>query len=804
MKSIFKNIKLIAVFLMAISFSGCSEDVIELPGVSAGFTFTLNPETGTVVFINTSENTRAYEWNFGDEVAAIAATDTTDAIPATPATMSTEKNPVKTFATGTYTVVLKSSNAAGASATFEDIIIINLPLPLALPITFDIANVSYAAEAFDGTAFEVVENPATGGTNDVASMVGAITNSGAAFEGIFFELATAIDLATDKTIKMNFWSDAAVAVLLKLEVGTTSSSDIIVEHTGSGWEELSFNFSEASTYSKLVLFVDGAGTTAGTFYMDDVMQVASPPPACIEETMQSLSVSDFNLTFQTAPGASVGSFDAVLTTIDNPDSNNEVNTSCKVGKIERNGGALFANNQIEFDAKLDFNANAGFKLKVWSPIAGTNVLVKLEDKTNADIFKEVSVVTTTANVWEELTFDFASSETNKYDKIILFFELNTNTTETYYIDDFMLYGTGTGSGGGCAADAAQSLIANDLNLTFVTDPGTIATKGAEVGKFFQDNVTYEYVDNPNASDTVNTSCKVGKVTNSGIELWDNLQVDFSDKLVIGANATFKMKVYSPETGYKVTIKLEDKSDGGIAKEFPSTAATTKTNEWEELTFNLDEGSTNKFDKVVLFFDLQTTNANTYYFDDLVFDGGSTGGGGGTGGSTGTCPAAPAGELLSNGGFESGESCWQLLKENGGATSISTTVANGGSNSAQIQGESGRNPGVKQERFAIGVVQPNTTYTVSFDIRATEALGEGGVVKAFTFSEGLEGGATPATLHTITDNLTSVSSTSWQTVTNTFRTPGNANQVEGGISFLVELINSAATINIDNVVIKETP
>ena len=131
--------------------------------------------------------------------------------------------------------------------------------------------------------------------------------------------------------------------------------------------------------------------------------------------------------------------------MDNPDFDNSVNTSCKVGQIDRSGAALFANNQIDFDAKFDFNTNAGFKLKVWSPNVGTNVLVKLEDKTNDAINVEVGAVTSVASGWEELTFDFASGESGKYDKIILFFELNTNTTETYYIDDFRLYSSGGGS-----------------------------------------------------------------------------------------------------------------------------------------------------------------------------------------------------------------------------------------------------------------------------------------------------------------------------------------------------------------------
>ncbi len=131
--------------------------------------------------------------------------------------------------------------------------------------------------------------------------------------------------------------------------------------------------------------------------------------------------------------------------VDNPDFDNLVNKSCKVGQIVRDPSLPFANNQITFDSKFDFNANSGFKLKVRSSKVGYGVLLKLEDKTNGGIFKEATATATVgANEWEELTFDFAASESGKYDKIVLFFELNSTNGDTYFIDDFMLVSSGSG------------------------------------------------------------------------------------------------------------------------------------------------------------------------------------------------------------------------------------------------------------------------------------------------------------------------------------------------------------------------
>ncbi|WP_246245490.1 PKD domain-containing protein, partial [Flagellimonas amphidinii] len=262
MKLLNTKAKIFSLLILAISFLGCEDDDEgnSLPEVVAGFTQTVVVNTGTVSFINISENAQSYEWNFGD------------------GTTSTEINPVKTYTDGTYTVTLTASNIAGATATFTDEIVISIPVPPSmpmLPITFDGTNIDYEASTFNGAAFEVVANPAPGGSNDVASNVGAITNSGAEFEGIFFNLETPMDLTDDKTVTMNFWADAAVDVLLKLEEGTADAIELTASHGGSGWESISFDFDSSDSYSRLTMFVDGPGTTSGTFYIDDIAQATT-------------------------------------------------------------------------------------------------------------------------------------------------------------------------------------------------------------------------------------------------------------------------------------------------------------------------------------------------------------------------------------------------------------------------------------------------------------------------------------------------------------------------------------------------
>lgn len=421
-----KYTKLMLTFSLMIFFLGCEEDTEQLPQVTAGFTFTTSEKTGTVTFLNTSDKATKYLWDFGDGKS------------------STEINPINTYAAGTYYVSLTASNDAGASDVFKDTLNIIVLDKIALPITFDNSNVDYTPTAFNGASFAITDNPSLSGTNNKSTKVGSITNSGVAFEGIFFDLETQIDLATDKSIAMSFRATVPISVLLKLEEGTSGPIEATANHGGTGWETITFNFNSSAKYSRLTLFVDGPGTTAGTFYIDDIIQKKTEIP-CVAETTQSITAADFNLTFKTDPGSAIGSFDAVYSFASNPNIDNNVNKSCNVGKIVRSGSALFANNQIELSGKLDFTTHSGFKLKVYSGATGYNVLVKLEDKTNPGINTEVSRTTTVAaNTWEELTFPFAGSESGKYDRIILFFQLNTNTTETYFIDDFAYYGTGSG------------------------------------------------------------------------------------------------------------------------------------------------------------------------------------------------------------------------------------------------------------------------------------------------------------------------------------------------------------------------
>ena len=733
MKLVLKNSKLIVFFLMAIIYAGCSEDVVELPKITAGFTYTLNENTGTVEFINISENATTYFWDFGDEVPLVSAL------------ISSDINPIKSYTNGTYTVILKAMNEAGAVSYFEDIIVINMPLPLGLPMTFDNDNVTYSATTFDGVAYEVLENPAPGGSNDVASMVASITNSGVAYEGLFFELGTAIDLTTNNTIKMNLWSDAAVSILIKLEEGA-AFAEVSANHTGSGWEELQFTFTNIASYSKLVVFVDGAGTTAGTFYMDDIVQVSlgdAPVITLIGDATISLTKG----TAYAEQGA---------TASDTEDG--DVTSAIVIGGDTVDVDVL-ATYEVTYTVE-DSDGN--------TTVANRTIEVSLGDAPVITLIGDASIRLTQGDTYTEQGATASDTEDGDISSAIVIAgdTVDTNTPGTYAVTYTVIDADGNttvasrnvevNAPGTCDADEAQSVSAADFNITMASSVNIII-----------DGTTFEIIDNPDFDNTINTSCKVGKVTKQGVAAWDNIQLDLDAKLDFNSNSGLKIKVWSSRANTTVLVKLEEIGNQGNSLELGSIT-TSVTSGWEELTYPVGSGESDKFNKVVVFFDLGANNTDTYYFDDLKLygDGSGTSDGGNV-----------DGDISSNGGFESGDLEGWTLYDNGGSATMDNTEAQTGDWCVKLfaSAPSGLNPTLKQERKAAGSIVVGDKVQVTFSYKGS-LTGESGTVSIQSFVEATNGASQIETFDVTPTNT-------WQTFTTTYTVTGalQGGDVSGGIT-----------------------
>ncbi len=159
--------------------------------------------------------------------------------------------------------------------------------------------------------------------------------------------------------------------------------------------------------------------------------------------------------------------------------------------------------------------------------------------------------------------------------------------------------------------------------------------------------------------------------------------------------------------------------------------------WEELTFDFTSSAT--FNKLVLFIDGPGTTAGTFYMDDIKQVA--------TVGGPGACPAPPAGDLVSNGDFETGTTtCWtSFAAANNGTFEVTDAEAKTGTFSGLLVADvpAGGGPAsfpvVKAANIGVGTITPGKSVTVTFDIFGSVA-GAGGVVFVELFSE-LTGGGT---------------------------------------------------------------
>jgi hypothetical protein len=566
---------------------------------------------------------------------------------------------------GTYTirVVAKGAGVATTETTVE-VVIPEANDPVKLPITYDIPTVNYALGTFNGASFEVVSNPFLSGANPEESMVGAITNSGANFEGGAYNLGEPVDFSGDnKTISMKLYSDQPVSVLVKFEGGATDAdraNEVSVDHGGTGWEVLTFNFGTdaiksfidgdpdngaafvpTGEYSTLVLFVEIGEATAGTFYFDDIMQEAATAD-CDAETQENIDPANgpINWTFKTGDAAfAFEPFGDIGSSIVSNPKTDGINPSCNVQIVEKSPGcATWSGVGKAIPTAIDFTSTDKkiFKLKVLAETQTASVTLRLEKEPfpDADPAEDRVAQITEVGIWQELTFDFSDVDDKTFRSIILYFERDAECDgDVYYFDD--LIQTDGASGGGGTASTKTSF---PVNLETPANGGANANWSVFENA---DNPPLEILSNPNASGA-NTSATVAKfIARQGGEPFagtiTQLQTPFT---LNSSNSTVKILVWKSVIS-DVGIKFENAAGGSTGE---IKVANTKTNEWEELTFDFSGavGDPNNTDitGLVVFpdFNDSRTQDNVVYFDNVTLN--AAGSGGGSSGGTDPTAAAP--------------------------------------------------------------------------------------------------------------------------------------------------------------------
>lgn len=326
---------------------------------------------------------------------------------------------------------------------FDDFTLTGETTSFSLPIDFESETVDYTFVDFGNAFAQRINNPDASGINTSAK-VGTLnkTTGAEGWAGSFMQLGGPIDFAANDQLAIKVWSPkSGVVVKLKVENSADPNINYEVDVTNTqtnAWEDMIYDFSgidKSRAYDRVVVFFDFGNPGDGTeYYFDDIRQYV--------EEGGSGDILQLPLTFESneLTYEFVAFGDVAAAVQDNPDPGG-INTSDRVGKLTKaNGAATWGGAFLELPDPIDFSTMDQIELKAWSPKAGINVLMKLENATNGDIFHEVQVVNTTANAWETLTFDMSGIDKSKtYHKVVLFFDFGVNGDGSeYYFDDVRL------------------------------------------------------------------------------------------------------------------------------------------------------------------------------------------------------------------------------------------------------------------------------------------------------------------------------------------------------------------------------
>ena len=516
-----------------------------------------------------------------------------------------------------------------------------------LPITFDDVTVTYTLTDFGGNAGSVVIDPA-GGTNKVAKMIkGAAGAPSEVWAGTTISTGANNSIATiplavgATSMTMRVWSPAAgLPIRLKLEDaadGTKTVETEAVTTAANAWQTLTFNFANQSTgtavlntaitFNKASVFANfGTAESGVTYYFDDLaLSAATPPPPPVVISSLPITFDDSAVTYTlTDFGGNAGSV-----VVDPAGGTNKVAKLIKgIAGVPSESWAgttisTGANNSI---ATIPLAVGAtSMTMRVWSPAAGLPIRLKLEDAADGTKTVETEAVTTAANAWQTLTFNFANQSTGTavlntaitFNKASVFANFGTaESGVTYYFDDLAL---------SAATPPPPPVVISSLPITFDDSAVTytLTDFGGNAGSVVVDP----------AGGTNKVAKLIKGIVGTPSETWAGTTISTGANssiatvpLATGA-MTMSLRVWSPAAGLPIRLKLEDAADA--TKSVETEAVTTAANAWQTLVFNFASqaggtaafNSTYTYNKASVFANFNIAQSGvTYYFDDLALGG----------------------------------------------------------------------------------------------------------------------------------------------------------------------------------------
>ena len=323
----------------------------------------------------------------------------------------------------------------------------------------------------------------------------------------------------------------------------------------------------------------------------------------------------------------VGYYDFVhggmTTRFPNPDLSSTVNNSNLCAQYVRNPGELWdvlviiANGSIN-DVSDYVSGSKTMSIDVFSPLPGIPIQITLEDSSIAgatnypDGRHSIYLgVTTLSNEWEtiELTFD-SRPDVNMSDdgltSVILLFNGNTNTNDTYYFDN--LYGPEfSNQCDGQVLNPAVNLSDWDCNWNL-----GICPSGTPCASFDYVSGWLNQGYNPDNS-TINNSKYSGEYTRNPDANGEDVLVSYLSEgaLDLSVNKYFNFKVYGPPR--PIYVSFQDDNNNEI---YAYNSALSSNNQWQQFSVDLSSVASQSITRFVMFIDQGVVNWDLYFLDDF--------------------------------------------------------------------------------------------------------------------------------------------------------------------------------------------
>ncbi|MCX6279935.1 MAG: hypothetical protein NT004_17860 [Bacteroidetes bacterium] len=446
--------------------------------------------------------------------------------------------------------------------------------PLNLPVTFDDATVNYDLVDFGGNASNIENDPVVP-TNKVCKTIKtntAVSWAGTTLGGSTGGFATAVPFAPGfTTMSMRVYStDAGIPIRMKVEDPIDGSKSVETEAlttTVNAWETLVFNFANQSPGTPVINYT---------------------------YNYKKLSVFfNFGVTGATAGNKTYFwddvAFGGIAPTL--------INVTFQVKTPDSLPVYVFGSwsNWINWPGNVMTPAGTGFYATTFTLAANSNY--------------EFLYVNGNTPIKEALNPAWPCTNGNA---------TNTNRVLTLGSSDTTICFTWAT----CTTCTAPILIPVDLPVTF--DNGNVKYELVDFGG----NVSNIQNDPVNPTNMV---CKIIK-TNTA-ETWAGTTiggtVGFATAIPFAPGSTkMNMRVYSPDAGIPVRVKVEDPNDP--TKSVETEKVTLGANAWEFLEFDFSHEAPGTaainfgyiYKKLSVFFNFGTAGAiagtKTYYFDDVAF------------------------------------------------------------------------------------------------------------------------------------------------------------------------------------------